>query len=37
MLLVTPQTTTDVENIGEEILKYEKQNPNSFLMSSFMG
>ena len=36
MILVTPQTVTDVEVIATEIHKWEKVNPNYFLMTSFM-
>jgi len=36
MLLVTPQTTTDVDNISKEIYKYNKKYSDSFLMTSFM-
>ncbi|MDD2871511.1 MAG: acetate--CoA ligase family protein [Candidatus Gracilibacteria bacterium] len=37
LILVTPQTVTDVEVIATEIFKWEEQNPNYFLMTSFMG
>lgn len=36
LILVTPQTVTDVEVIATEIFKWEEQNPNYFLMTSFM-
>lgn len=36
LVLVTPQTVTDVEVISTEIYKWEKENPNYFLMTSFM-
>ena len=36
LMLVTPQTVTDVEVIATEIYKWEKENPNYFLMTSFM-
>jgi len=37
MLLVTPQTTTDVENIWNRVIEYEKKHPESFVMTSLMG
>lgn len=36
MLLLTPQTTTDVQKIWEKVVKYEKNYPDSFVMTSFM-
>lgn len=36
IVLVTPQTVTDVEVIATEIYKWEKENPEYFLMTSFM-
>lgn len=36
LVLVTPQTVTDVEVIATEIYKWEKENPTCFLMTSFM-
>jgi len=36
IVLVTPQTVTDVEVIATEIYKWEIENPEYFLMTSFM-
>ncbi len=36
LLLLTPQTTTDVENIAGTIIDFEKQYPEYYLMASFM-
>jgi hypothetical protein len=36
MVLLTPQTVTDVDNIATEIISWQEANPNSFLLTSFM-
>ena len=37
LLLLTPQTVTDTENIANEIIIFQKNNPSMFIMTSFMG
>jgi acetyltransferase len=37
LVLLTPQTVTDVENIASEIITWKEENPHYFLMTSFMG
>lgn len=36
LVLLTPQTSTDVENIASVIIDFEKKHPEYFLMASFM-
>lgn len=36
LVLVTPQTVTDVDIIAEEIHKWEEKNPHYFILTSFM-
>ena len=36
LILLTPQKSTDVENIAEVIVDFEKKHPNFFVMTSFM-
>jgi len=37
LIMLTPQTTTDVENIAQAIVDFKKQNLGVFIMTSFMG
>jgi len=36
-ILLTPQTVTDSENIADEIIQFQKNNPEKVIMTSFMG
>lgn len=36
LVMLTPQTVTDVENIAQIILDFERENKDIFIMSSFM-
>ncbi|MDP2090573.1 MAG: acetate--CoA ligase family protein [Candidatus Gracilibacteria bacterium] len=37
LVLLTPQTSTDVDNIAKELIDFEVKNPEYFMMASFMG
>ncbi|MDP2396442.1 MAG: hypothetical protein Q8S84_01605 [bacterium] len=36
LVLLTPQTSTDVDNIAKELIDFEVKNPEYFMMASFM-
>ncbi len=36
LIMLTPQTVTDTENIAKIIIDFKKENPNLFIMTSFM-
>lgn len=36
LILLTAQTTTDVENVSKVIIDFKKENPDEFIMTSFM-
>jgi hypothetical protein len=37
MILLTPQTVTDVDVIAEKIIAFKKSHPTVLIMTSFMG
>ena len=37
LLILTPQSITDVENIAQVIIGFQKENPGQFIMVSFIG
>jgi acetyltransferase len=37
LILLTPQSMTDVENVAEVISSFKKENPNEFIFTSFIG
>lgn len=37
LILLTPQTVTDTENIAREIIAFQEKNPEQIIMVSFMG
>ena len=37
LVMLTPQTVTDTENIAKVIVDFKKKNPGVYLMTSFMG
>jgi hypothetical protein len=37
LILLTPQSTTDVENIAKVISSFKKENPFEFIFTSFIG
>ena len=36
-ILLTPQTTTDVDIIAEKIVDFQKAHPDTLIFTSFMG
>jgi hypothetical protein len=37
LVLVSPQSVTDVVNIAKEIVAFKEENPSEFIFTSFVG